>query len=273
MKNFLPLLSSIKTSSLPVILPLALLWCAQASAEQLYSTGADGTALYTIDSNTGAGTLIGDFSFTGTYALALSPSGTLYGVSGGYGAGTLDIVNPLTGASTHVGASTGISDLMALKFGPDGVLYAASWSTNMLYTMNPATGVATPVGSLGFSGIMDIAFDSSGQLYGLAQNLYKINKTTGAGTLFTSLTDSSLMGLTIDSSGRFLATDYVSNSPLYQINTTTGALTSLGQTGISQPMALTEQSVPEPGSTALLGLAGLLTMGRRRRKAPGETKA
>ncbi len=240
-QKILSALSRFRVSSFHSLLVLALVLCARVEAtDTLYSTGS-GSALYSIDPGTGLGTYIGNFTYSGVFALAFSPNGTLYAMSNGFGNGMLDQVNPATGASTHVGGPTGVSGILAMKFAPDGTLYAASLSTNMLYTIDLATGIATPVGNLGFSGVMDIAFDSKGQLYGLSNNLYKINRTTGAGTLFTALSDGNLMALTIDPLGRFLATDYSGNSPLYQINTATGALTSLGITGIPYSMALTER--------------------------------
>ena len=238
-----------------------------ANAITLYSTGTDGNTLFTIDSTNGVGTVVGGFGHAATYALAFDASNVLYGVYNGSSNGTLATINTTTGVETPVGAATGIGNFMAIVFAPNGTLYGASWNTNALYTMNKITGAATLVGSLGFGGIMDLAFDSSGQLYGLSNNLYKINTATGAGTLFTTLSKGSLMGMTIDPSGRFLATDYsTSNTPLYQINTANGALTSLGNTGISNPMGLTFQ-VPEPASAALLGLGTLLLAARRRRSA------
>jgi hypothetical protein len=55
------------------VLASAALMCVgayQADATTLYSTGNDGADLYTIDSDTGAGTHIGAFGFSSTYALA-----------------------------------------------------------------------------------------------------------------------------------------------------------------------------------------------------------
>lgn len=247
------------------------LTAATAQAAPIWMTGNDGSSLFTVDSVTGSGTLIGNFGQDSTYTLSFNSTGTLYGISNGYSNGTLVTINQATGQATTVGVATGIADLMALAFAPDGTLYAASWNTDSLYTINPVTGAATLVGALGFGGIMDLDFDSQGDLYGLSSSLFKINLATGAGTLVTNLANSCLMGMAIDSADRFLATDYcTSNTPLYEINTATGALTNLGQTGISNAMggamfAADATDVPEPGTWAMIGI-GLLGLSAARRK-------
>src|SRR6476469_2183055 len=115
------------------MLGIALVSMSAAHAEPIWMTGKDGSSLYTVDSHTGASVYIGDFGQSSTYTLSFAKSGTLYGISNGYTNGTLVTIDTATGHATTVGASTGISDLMALAFASDGTLYSASWSTNSLY--------------------------------------------------------------------------------------------------------------------------------------------
>ena len=242
----------------------------------LYSTGNDGSSLFTINSATGAGTYVGDFGYQDTYSLAFSPTNTLYAVVDSYDSSTLATVNTSTGVATPVGAGTYIPELMALVFAPNGTLYGASWGTDDLYTIDPTTGAATEIGYLGFSDVMDLAFSPSGQLYGLSDGLYEINTTTGAGTQVDATAgDGYLMGLTITPSGQFLATDYWGGStPLYTLNPADGSVTAIGDTGIPYAMGLTYEGVagvPEPTTWALMllgfGLAGAAVRSSRRQAA------
>jgi hypothetical protein len=240
------------------ILACVFLCAVSARADSIYITGNSGKSLFVINASNGASTFVGDFGFT-VLADAFKPDGTLFGMIAA--GGQLATVNTLTGAATPIGSATGISNLDAIAFTPTGTLYAASFATNNLYTVNPSTGAANVVGNLGFTGVMDLAWDAGNstmyaiESLGAGSALYSLNLTTGAGTLVTTTpSDGCLMGLAIDSANRFLATDFCSNSsPLFQINTTTGALTNLGNTGIANSMGGDVAPIPEPLTTLTLG--------------------
>lgn len=118
----------------------------------------------------------------------------LYGAKGGSANSDLYTIDPVTAAQTSVGpigfAVTG------LAFDPTtGTLYgltsqlSPSGSGNSLITVNPLTGAGTliaAISGLGGDRIPDIAFDSTGQLYGWRENsdngICKINKATAVGT-------------------------------------------------------------------------------------------
>ncbi len=73
-----------------------------------------------------------------------------------------------------------------------GILYASSTDgyDSRISTINPVTGASTLIGSTGFAGLIGIAIDGSGQMYGYdiaGDNAYKIDKTTGYSTLLGSI--------------------------------------------------------------------------------------
>jgi len=246
---------------------VVLLACMRATADSIY-VESKGTTLYVIDSNTGASTRIGLYGKAGVLSQAFSPAGTLYAVSRGGAAALAQLltVDLNTGAATVIG-NTGVQ-VEALAFTPDGTLYAANFNTNDLYTLNLSTGAATFVGHLGFSSIMDMAWDPiSSTMYAVASDcatshLYSINLISGAGTLVTDLDNSCLMTLAIDSSNRLLTTDFSDpNSPLYQIDPITGSLTNLGPTGLVTTMGATAQPEPRAEIETLKTMVSNLDLG------------
>jgi len=112
-------------------------------------------------------------------------------------------------------------------------------STSSLYRVDCSTGAATLIGSIGFSHVGAIDFDSSGTLYGagtpLGQTnvvLLKIDLTTGAGTQVGGLGTPSNTGVADIS---FRNADGVLYSyqggHIYTINKITGLATEVGYTG------------------------------------------
>jgi hypothetical protein len=136
-------------------------------------------------------------SFTGLEWVGSS----LYGTSilASHGASQLQILDPLTGASSLIGA-TGIADPIAGLAYDDtsavmyGITGGANGGSSNLVTVNLTTGVATVIGSAGFN-LGSLEFGPDGNLYGGSTgntgNLYRINKATGASTLIvpTGLTN------------------------------------------------------------------------------------
>ena len=158
-------------------------------------------------------------------ALSAKADNTAYmGVVGG-AFGTIDLNS---GAFTVLGESGQTLAGMAVD---NGMLYGSSYHTSVgeLFTINPANGSLTSVGSSNLD-CDDFGSTTSG-LYavGTDANLYSINANTGAPRLIgpTGLSFGSWRGLSTNASALFFA----NGANLYALNTTTGAATLLGNMG------------------------------------------
>lgn len=111
--------------------------------------------LYTINIDTGAGTLVGAMSNSDMQGLAFDGSDTLYAWAVGFGgAAGLHTVDTTTGSATDVDGSVGSNgDIQGIDFGPGGTLYGAH---DALYTIDTSTGAQTLVGSGDYSGVRGI---------------------------------------------------------------------------------------------------------------------
>lgn len=99
-------------------------------------------------------------------------------------------------------------------------------SQGNLGTVDVASGTVNVIGNMG-PVMTDIAFDPSGNLYGITfGNLYSINQTTAAATLIGNL-GISANSLVFDSAG----TLYAANNALYSVNTSTGLASLIGNGG------------------------------------------
>jgi hypothetical protein len=98
-----------------------------------------GGALYSIDKNTGAATLIGSNALS-IVSMAFSPAGTLYAIDDP--GANLSTVNLTTGAIATVGPLQNASPSDGgLAFGISGTMYLKSYID--LFTVDPATGAAS----------------------------------------------------------------------------------------------------------------------------------
>lgn len=103
-------------------------------------------------------------------------------------------------------------------------------ASGTLGTVDVATGSVSVIGNMGVQ-MTDLAFDPSGNLYGISfTNLYQINSTTGQASLVGGLGLTGANALVFGTDGTlYAAANNTTN--LYSINTVTGAATSLGSTG------------------------------------------
>ena len=201
---------------------------------QLYGIGTDNN-LYSINSATGASTLIGG-SGTGTdtvNALVFGRDGTLYAAST-----ALYKVDTGTGAETMVG--TGFSDgtVSAGDLAFVGNQLYLSTSSNDLQRIDTTTGANTDVGAIGYDAVYGLASPNGSDLYGFAnQQVLSIDPTTGAGTVLSTVNGAPL--------------DTVWGSAFF------------GEAVTPPPVA----AVPEPETYALMmaGLGVVAFLARRRR--------
>ena len=159
----------------------------------LYGTGVESTdsesTLYAINPN--SGTIAGQVTLSqNVSAIAASPQGTLYGMSGD----TLGTINTATGAYSPVGTVSVPSgyNLQALTFSPGGVLYGVEETggsvafNQQLVTLNPANGATLSIiGNLGSYNVEDITYAPDGNIYAtnFSYTLMKINPQTASSTL------------------------------------------------------------------------------------------
>jgi hypothetical protein len=246
-----------------------------ARADFIYATAGNGSGLVKVDTTTGAGTAVGATGTTNSFAAAFAPNGTLYG-NENYGLGTNQLVtyNLTTGAATPAAPSPfGVPTLIALQFNQAGTLFGAS-SGGGFYQVNLTTGAASPIGNgTGITGLTDLALDTGGKIWATNKTtLYTINPTNGTATQvaqFTGPGSGDLAGIAFAANGTLYATSYVAGSSLYTVNTTTGAVTSVGSTGQSFILGadLPLPPVPEPAGLVLAGIGAACFAGLRLRKS------
>jgi len=221
------------------------------------STGfADGGRLYTVDTGTGAATLVGDITNSGAPVsavpgLAVSPDGTLFGTTSGIA--NLLKIDAASGAGFSLGGTT-LASLEAIAFDLSGVLFGLTFGGSLV-TIDTATVAITTVGSTGSSGWAGMAFDpADGTLFasrgGFAADpdgIYTINPATAVPT---KIGDTGLGGATpdlhFDNAGTLFGSKGGGGSAgdLITINKATAAGTVIGSFGVASVSGL--GSFPDP---------------------------
>jgi len=128
-----------------------------------------------------------------------------------------------------------------------GTAYSGDSGPATLYTINPSSGVATPIGLTGYNRVGAIDFDPlNGVLYGIgtdsttsAIDLITINTTSGLGmTVGATGVTSNFQDISFRSDGTLFG---VSSGQAYTINLTTGVATALpnptGQSAMGSGLA------------------------------------
>ncbi len=157
---------------------------------------------------------------------------------------TNKIVKTILLSAILIGVTFTLSNIQSAYAQPPlfGLAHTAGPST--LYTINTSTGVATPVGPVGFNRCSGMDFDASGTLFAACNRssdginvLITINTSTGAGIEIGTTGSEAFQ-----SAGRFGIISDISfrnsdgvlfgyggpDGPLFTINTATGAVTQVG---------------------------------------------
>jgi hypothetical protein len=251
-------------------------------------------SLYRVNLATGQATRIGPVGFADVEGLAISPTGVLYGVDDG--SKTLITINTQTGAGTAVAgrrgnlglSGQGVGTFDSLDFGLaftcDGALWVSSDSTNRVWHVDPATGVA--------SGVINVGHPISGlaggvDLFGVTgerspATLTEIDTQEGMSIKVIGGLGSNLqfddVGLDFDADGMLWAVvDYTQQgseqpSDIFRVSARNGAASLIAQTipgveslAIAPPTCTNGQQqasviVPTLSARSLAGLALVLLL-------------
>ncbi len=143
------------------------------------------------------------------------------------------------GALLAVGAlAVPAASAAPVLYGATGVAADDSLPASNLYTINPDTGAATSLGSIG-KPITGLAFDAAdgGKLYGVTGGVYlsgkerqllSINPATGASTVVGSLGANEIEDIAFSPLGQLYGWNETGDD-LYSINKANGALTKVGE--------------------------------------------
>lgn len=222
-------------------------------AQDVLITHGAGTRFGTIDTATAAGTDVGATGQTDGWGLAIDVDNTIFTTYAGFsGDAQLATIDASTGAIASTIGGLGVS-LIAIEIDASGQLWGVGYNDQVLYRIDKSNASTTAVGSTGISIMMDLSFDSSGSLYATTGNvLYSLNLATGAPTFvatYTGIASGEVMSIMHDDTDRLFAAAYVADSPLYEIDPSTGAATTIGATGLNRPHGgdITNGSVAAPG--------------------------
>lgn len=236
------------------------------------------TKLYTANQSTGALTAIG--ATARNVGDLASNATTLFGIT--LGGNNLVTIDPTTGAILTSVAVTGTrsGDITSLAFNTlTNTLYGntttgfGSTSGDGLYAINVATGVASFIGSIGFTNVYALATDTTGALFGISdasREFVRISSATGAGTLISSIGTGGWFDMAARPEDNVMFLSDAFGRTLHTINTTTGATTLVGPYGAASNiagLAFLGGAVPEPSTWGMMlfgfGLVGSVLRRRR----------
>jgi DNA-binding beta-propeller fold protein YncE len=252
-----------------------------AGAGTLFGIGDFGE-LYVIDTQTGHPTALGDLVPGNTTLRGMDydwASGTLYATDNN---GRVMTVDPSTATATPIGPPPGIVSISSLAAGvADQYIYVgqSAQTPSLLYRIDPATGAATTVGAIDFTGsgfgyTSGLAYDPISQtLFATsstgASKLYILDPADAATQLVGDTGFGYVTGLTYapDEGVLYGVTEPYGTSTLIRIDPQTGQGTAVGATGVGIFGLGYAAEIPEPVTmlTVVSALAGLGVFARRRR--------
>src|ERR1700687_4454198 len=235
---------------------VAMLFVAGAAAQTLYTATSRGYVgspdvvgrLYVIEPDTAAAKIVGPIHIKGLRSigvtgLAVHPqTGVLYGITAGP---SPELRPSLVTIDTRTAEAKLIGPLGAagsdINFDSSGTLYVWLADKNRLGTVDPATGVATPLGPSGIAGTGGgLAINARGEAFVAVTTatgtLDSIDLHTGAGTRGPALTGapylSAINSLTFSPTGVLFGVNSnlgaPANTVLVTIDTASGAVNALG---------------------------------------------
>jgi hypothetical protein len=210
--------------------------------------------LFTINLNTGAGTLVGllpgfgstEIEFNNTTRRAFSQF-----IDGAFAGQEFDIATAeaTSGAIANNRSFTGLEWVGSSLYGAS---ITASNSPSDLRTLNTTTGESTLIGATGVSDpLSGLAYDETNAvMYGLtggarggSSSLVTVNLTTGAATVIGSVGFNG-GSLEFGPDGNLYAGSTGNTGNLYRINKSTGASTLVGPTGLTNVTGLALVTAP-----------------------------
>jgi len=243
---------------------------------------ATDTTLVSIDTSTGAATVIGPIGFRDVRGLTGRASdGLLFGGTSDDGApttsGQLLTINPLLGSAGTAVGSPDTRPVGGLAWRPDGSQLYATCSRftaspalpDALCLVNPLTGVLTPVndfnaiGNFATTNFEGLAFSPGGMLYATTTTtfnppgeprLYTVDTSTGIGTPVGAIRTgggvplgAGVVGLDFVGTTLYASTD---TGQILTIDPATGIYTLVGATGVGTVHGLGAANIVLPTPTA-----------------------
>ena len=211
-------------------------------------------SLFTLDANSGSAILIGESGFRHILGVSINPStGEL---TGAVEAGSNTLLIRIDAQSGEAYGSMTIPIMIGrqgLAYDPNGDLYIVRYYNGQLYRIDPVTGIAALVGSVGFNLVSGLAINPvDSQLWGvrLTGDLYRIDKQSATSTLIGNTGFNNMEDIVFDETGQLFGIYGGSNevSRLISIDPATAVGDTIGSTGVQGITGLAVRGVV-PGIT------------------------